>query len=190
MKIAELFEASLGSRFEFTSRKDWENALPPKHTLHKDGALERAQALGKDFEGVAGTWNFDKNVGWIYTYYLKKSNLVEASVDDDDDDEDKWLTPLKDLSKHVWHAQIFVNGDDADKALNSVHKGGEGDVLIWHDWESHTTYRVELSSTTKQGIKNNVERLKKALPRAHIFVAYKDGGTIQHRDWRDYSSWK
>lgn len=69
-------EAQLGSRVEFSSRKEWENALPSKHTLHKDGALERAQAIGKDFEGVAGTWDSNKNTGWIYAYYLKKSNLV------------------------------------------------------------------------------------------------------------------
>lgn len=79
MKVSELFEASLGSRVEFRSRKEWENALPSKRTMHKDGNLERAQALGKDFEGVAGTWDSNKNTGWIYAYYLKKSNLVEAA---------------------------------------------------------------------------------------------------------------
>lgn len=68
-------EASLGPKIEFTSYKEWKKALPKKCTFHGH-ELERAQALGKDFEGVAGQFNHDKNIGWIYTYYTKPENLL------------------------------------------------------------------------------------------------------------------
>lgn len=72
------FEASLGSRIDYDSYKAWKDDLPKKSTFHKAEHLERAQAAGKDFDGVAGTWDHDKKTGWIYAYYLKKDNLSEA----------------------------------------------------------------------------------------------------------------
>jgi hypothetical protein len=71
-------EASLGSRVGFDSYEEWDLSLPPKHTMHRDGKIKRAQARGKDFEGVAGQWDEEKMEGWIYTYYLNKKNLAEA----------------------------------------------------------------------------------------------------------------
>ena len=71
-------EATLGARVEYDSYKMWKADLPAKSTFHKDGHLERAQAEAKDFGGVAGTWNSEKKSGWIYEYYLKKSNLHEG----------------------------------------------------------------------------------------------------------------
>jgi hypothetical protein len=68
-------EASLGSRVEFTSYKEWKRALPKNATFHGH-ENETAQAFGKDFEGVAGRFIHDKNTGWIYAYYLKPENLL------------------------------------------------------------------------------------------------------------------
>ena len=78
MKVADIFEAkTLGSKIEFVGLANWKESLPANSTFHKDGQLERAQARGKDFEGVAGTFNHNTNKGWIYAYYTKKENLVE-----------------------------------------------------------------------------------------------------------------
>lgn len=73
-------EASLGSRVGFDSYEEWDLSLPAKHTMHRDGKIKRAQARGKDFEGVAGQWDEEKMEGWIYTYYLNKKNLAEAKL--------------------------------------------------------------------------------------------------------------
>src|ERR1019366_2838627 len=79
MKVNELFEMkSLGSKIEYHSFVSWKTDLPGKSTFHKDGSIERAQALGKDLEGVAGTFDHRKGTGWIYAYYLDKKNLVEG----------------------------------------------------------------------------------------------------------------
>jgi hypothetical protein len=71
-------EASLGTRIPYESHELWERSLPLNKTLQKDGKLERAQAFGKDFQGVAGVWDHEKKSGWIYEYYLMKSNILEA----------------------------------------------------------------------------------------------------------------
>jgi hypothetical protein len=77
MKINEILieAAKLGSKVPFESFQEWKKALPKKSTFHKDDHLERAQALGKDFEGVAGTFDHTKNNGWIYEYYMDANNL-------------------------------------------------------------------------------------------------------------------
>jgi hypothetical protein len=79
----EVKEASLGSRVEFPNYAEWKRKLPAKCTFHKDGDLERAQSITKDFEGVAGTFDHKKNTGWIYAHYLKvieSEDLSEAVV--------------------------------------------------------------------------------------------------------------
>lgn len=68
-------EASLGSRVEFSSYKEWKRALPKNATFHGH-ENETAQAFGKDFQGVAGRFIHDKGTGWIYAYYLKPENLL------------------------------------------------------------------------------------------------------------------
>jgi hypothetical protein len=79
MKVNELFEGpKLGRRVEFASYAEWKKALPKKSDLIKTGQTERAQVLGKDFEGVAGTFDHDKKTGWIYQYYLDAVNLHEG----------------------------------------------------------------------------------------------------------------
>jgi hypothetical protein len=79
---ASLKEAKLGSKVEYTKHSLWKKDLPPKADCKKDGKIERAQAIGKDFEGVAGEWNSTEATGWIYSYYLKKENLTEDATDD------------------------------------------------------------------------------------------------------------
>lgn len=64
-----------GARVAYDNFNMWKNELPKKSTFHKDGQLERAQAIGKELEGVAGTWDHSKNTGWIYEYYLNPKNL-------------------------------------------------------------------------------------------------------------------
>src|ERR1035437_8806814 len=79
----EVKEASLGSRVEFPNYAEWKKKLPAKCTFHKDGDLERAQSITRDFEGVAGTFDHKKNTGWIYAHYLKvieSEDLSEAVV--------------------------------------------------------------------------------------------------------------
>lgn len=73
---------SLGSRVEYEDYDEWKQDLPPKATCKNSNGKERAQAVGKDFEGVAGTWDHETDSGWIYEYYLKKSNLTEAHLDE------------------------------------------------------------------------------------------------------------
>jgi hypothetical protein len=73
-------QRKLGSRVEYEDYDTWKKDLPPKSTFNISDAdgKERAQAIGKDFEGVAGTWDHETDSGWIYEYYLKKSNLAEG----------------------------------------------------------------------------------------------------------------
>jgi hypothetical protein len=72
----------LGSKVEFDDYKTWKKSLPAKSTFNSQSpegkGIERAQALGKDFEGVAGAWDHETDTGWIYEYYLKKENLAEG----------------------------------------------------------------------------------------------------------------
>lgn len=77
----EVKEASLGSKVDFPNYDEWKRKLPKGSTFHKDGSLERAQSISKDFEGVSGTFDHKKNTGWIYAHYLKvveSSELTEA----------------------------------------------------------------------------------------------------------------
>lgn len=67
--------ASLGSKVEFNSYGEWKNALPKKADIIKNGDVEQAQAIGKDFEGVAGRFDRGLNKGFIYAYYMKQANL-------------------------------------------------------------------------------------------------------------------
>lgn len=84
MKLANILETTreptLGARFEFHTYSDWKAALPKGSSLYKPagGTVERAQALSKDFEGVAGVFDHGSNKGWIYEHYLNKANLREA----------------------------------------------------------------------------------------------------------------
>jgi len=107
----------------------------------------------------------------------------------EDDDEDFPTAKLKNLSKHVWHGRAFVRRSEADAALNAVTEGGDADVILWHDWmdNSDTTYELSLTSTTKDGITQNLNAIKKAVPRAHLSIAHKGGGTIDHQDWKDFT---
>jgi len=74
---ARRMSESLGSRVEYDSYELWKADLPKNSTFHKDQNLERAQALSKQYEGVAGTWNSSTKKGWIYAHYLDKKNLKE-----------------------------------------------------------------------------------------------------------------
>ena len=136
----DMVEASLGPRVPYESYKAWKADLPAKSTFHKDGNIERAQALGKDFEGVAGTWYADKNSGWIYAYYLDKKNLLEGKK------------PLK-VKEPGWyvvdHMDTPIEGPMQEGAArrlaaemtDEIHsKGGKGDipaydVLYFTDYE-------------------------------------------------------
>lgn len=80
MRFKEFVE-SLGSRIEYSSYNLWKDDLPKGSTFHNDrinDKIQRAQAIGKDYEGVAGTWDHEADKGWIYAYYLKKENLREV----------------------------------------------------------------------------------------------------------------
>jgi hypothetical protein len=96
---SELNEASLGSKQEFMSYQEWKNALPPKSTFVKDGNVERAQAISKDFEGVAGTWDKSKNSGWIYAHYLDKKNLREFAETTQEPIMENWAKKLAQANK-------------------------------------------------------------------------------------------
>lgn len=70
-------EASIGSRVGYDNYNAWKADCPPKTDFKKPANqdIEIALASGKDFSGRAGQWDHAKNEGWIYEYYLKKSNL-------------------------------------------------------------------------------------------------------------------
>src|ERR1035437_8064094 len=79
----EIKEASLGSRVQCPNYAEWKRNLPKGSDFHKDGTLEYAQSISKDFEGVAGTFDHHKNTGWIYSHYLKvieSQDLSEAVI--------------------------------------------------------------------------------------------------------------
>ena len=111
-----MVEASLGHRVPYESYKAWKADLPAKSTFHKDGNIERAQAFGKDFEGVAGTWYADKNSGWIYAYYLDKENLLESPND-------------KHVSNNKYSVKLLHKGKDS-KWPSLRGEIYENDVLI------------------------------------------------------------
>lgn len=83
--LAQLIEtAQLGSRISYDSYQNWLSDLPKRRDLVKSaaGTIERAQCIGKDFEGVAGTFDKVSGKGWIYAYYLKKENVRESAMSD------------------------------------------------------------------------------------------------------------
>jgi hypothetical protein len=114
--------------------------------------------------------------------------VQDLFLEDDGEDDDFPTAKLKVLSKHVYHGRAFVRRSEADAALNAVTEGGDADVILWHDWMhgSDMTYELSLTSLTKDGITSNLDAIKKAVPRAHLSIAYKSG-MIDHGDWKDYS---
>ena len=137
MKVNELFEAkNLGSKVAYSSFVSWKTDLPGKSTFHKDGSLERAQALGKDFEGVAGTFDHRKGTGWIYEYYLDKKNLVEG-----------WERDLANANKERAKKEA-----EAKKAIEKANKKMSNAELAKQRKEEMAAYNADLLARIAQMI--------------------------------------
>lgn len=112
-------------------------------------------------------------------------------MSDFEDSEFEYLTPLKDLSKHVWHGRAWVKGDLADAALAGLTlREGVADVVLWHDWleNSSTTYELSMTSTTRAGIVENLESVLKTDPSARVYTCYKRSGEIiTFMDWQVFT---
>ncbi len=106
------------------------------------------------------------------------------------DSELDWLTPLKDLSKHVWHGRVWLKGDAADEVLPLLKlREGVADVVLWHDWlENSNTYELSLTSTTRAGIVENLEIARLSDPDARMYTCYKRSGEIiTFMDWQTFT---
>jgi hypothetical protein len=104
-----------------------------------------------------------------------------------EDDED--LTPLKNLSKHVYHGRVWCGEREADAILEAAHKAADDDVLVWHDWLNDTVYEITIAAKTKAEVMRVLEASAKATPRpSHTFWCYKAAGEIiEHSDWHSTS---
>ena len=100
---------------------------------------------------------------------------------------DEFLTPLKDLSRHNCHGRIYIPGEFAADALNAISEGGEGDVLIWHDWYSEHTYEIVLMATNKLGIDRNL-KLVQDLGKRNTQLSWTFArGTVFSHMWLNWS---
>lgn len=111
-------------------------------------------------------------------------------MEDFKDSELDWMTPLKDLSKHVWHGRAWMRADLADDAMAALKLREEpADVILWHDWfeNSNTTYELSLTSTTRAGIVENLEIVRKMDPSTRMYTCYKAcGQIITFMDWQTF----
>ena len=102
--------------------------------------------------------------------------------------EDDDTAELKDLSGHPYSGRAWVRGDDAEKALAAVEEGGEGDVILWHDWLQGNAYELHLISKNKEGITKNLGAIKKVAPTAQLHIAHTPGrNEVKHSDWKDHT---
>lgn len=112
-------------------------------------------------------------------------------MSDFEDSEFEYLTPLKDLSKHVWHGRAWIRANLADAALSRIALYEvPDDVVMWHDWfeNSSTTYEITLTSTTRAGIMKNLTMLQEVDPGARLHSCYKGcGQVIGFMDWQVFT---
>lgn len=96
------------------------------------------------------------------------------------------FTPLMDLSKHVYHGRVWVNGNEAAAGLDAAFQASDG-ALIWHGWlnDRSTTYEITFSATSKPEIMKIVAAIKEKVGHtAQFHWCYKKSGqTINHCDW-------
>ena len=112
------------------------------------------------------------------------------SNSDFEDSEFEYLTPLKDLSKHVWHGRIWLNSKHADDALRVIDmRRAVADILVWHNWfeDSDITYEISIAATSRITIEEVLKNVRLLSPAAHLHQCYKASGqTIEHSDWQDF----
>lgn len=112
-------------------------------------------------------------------------------MSDFEDSEFEYLTPLKDLSKHVWHGRVWLHESRAEPAMAAVRvREGVADTLMWHDWfeNSRVTYELQFSSTTREGIAENLKIVLDLDSAAMVHIAYKRcGEIIEFRDWQTFT---
>jgi hypothetical protein len=116
MLLAELLKqsAALGKRVTYDSHQAWLSDLPKNCTMHKSGSTERAQSFGKDFEGIAGSFDSASGKGWIYSYYLDKKNMSESMMAD----ADAFCSEVEKIVK-----QQHGHDDGGDLCWNLIEQG-------------------------------------------------------------------
>jgi hypothetical protein len=152
---------SLGARVPYESYKLWKQALPSKHTMHKDGNIERAQSMTKDFEGVCGQWDSDKNRGWIYQHYLDESmkpyrmNIPTLKPRDPNQAvlaskrnaggpmRDKKRDQEKGIVKHKGKLTFkeFLEYDHEEELTEAKSTHKDGDLVKPHDYSAKITFK-------------------------------------------------
>jgi hypothetical protein len=112
------------------------------------------------------------------------------SNSDFEDSEFEYLTPLKDLSKHVCHGRIWLNSKHADDALRVIDiRRSVADILVWHNWfeKSDITYEISIAATSRIVIEEALKNIRLLSPAAHLFMCYKAAGhVIEHKDWQTF----
>lgn len=110
-----LNEATLGARIAYDDYAQWKKDLPPKGVFNQSDGQTRVNVVGKDFEGVAGTWSDKTDTGWIYEYYLKKSNLTEFVVGTKKNiDPQKWYV-------WSWDDEVVLYGTGYSTEMGAKH---------------------------------------------------------------------
>lgn len=114
------------------------------------------------------------------------------------DDDGEWLTPLKDLSQHIWHGKIVMTvshevfegwvGDRIWDAIEVLDDFPGWDICKWHYWETNTLFEISWSATSKESRDAVAQCLRgMGIPYAkHIYEACVPcGRTIEFHHWRE-----
>lgn len=132
-----LNEATLGARIAYDDYAQWKKDLPPKGVFNQSDGQTRVNVVGKDFEGVAGTWSDKTDTGWIYEYYLKKSNLIESQVPEwsfEMNDDDLYVISCSNL-------KVSLNDEEIEKLIKGITNK---DTVIVRD-NDDPTHKVAFS---------------------------------------------
>lgn len=110
---------------------------------------------------------------------------LKNSVHESTDDEAERVAPLKNLSKHNHHGRAFIDKSSGkiDAVLDAIKEGGDGDVLVWHDWYNDTTYEITIAGTSKSSVIDALKAIKKVAPGSHVSYAYATR-MVELEDWR------